>query len=188
MNSDFSLFAEHVVKKRQGRYTHIFKPLAFGLDILLSLLLGLVLSSFMGLTVGFASTVIIGAFGLGLHARLFRTVEYDYRITDGELYFSEVYNRRKRQERFVLSLAKFEMLAPYREPYKTTADRMTFDAVHDFSSSPETPDLYFGIYVDEERSMRLLFLFEPSPKILRLLSFYNRRTVVIKLSSEESDL
>ena len=156
-------------------------------DIALAVVFGLVLSGLAGAGVGLIATILLAILGLWFHARLFRSVEYDYRITDGELFFSEVYNGRRRKERFTLSIADFEMIAPYRDPHKASADRMTFDEIHDFSSSPEAADLYFGVYCDKEFSKRMLFLFEPSQKMLRLLSFYNRRTVVARLNTEESD-
>ena len=188
MNTEFSTYAEHTVKRATGRYAHILKPTALILDLALAVVFGLILSALAGAGIGLLATVLVAVLGLCFHARLFRTVEYDYRITEGELYFSEVYNGRRRKELFTLKIADFEMIAPYRDPHKASADRVTFDEVHDFSSSTETPDLYFGIYHSEDTGKRTLFLFEPSQKFLRLLAFYNRRTVVTKLSSSEEPI
>ena len=109
----------------------------------------------------------------------FFEIEYDYRISLGELAVAEVYHKRRRKETFVCTIADLESIAPYRSPYRESVERMSFSSVYDASSSPDSPNCYYAVSVNpENNSDRTLLLFEPSDAMLRLLSFYNRRTVV----------
>lgn len=183
---NFSLFAEHAVKKAPTRFSLLYKLLAIAVEVMLLTAIWLAFVGSLSIYLGIVSALLFVLFTFLCRRHIFVTVEYEYRITDGELFFAEVLSNRRRKERGSLTISKLEMIVPYREPYLTSLERMTFSKIHDYASSPEAPDLYVAVTSDEEEpSEKTLYYFEPSPKMLRLLSVYNRRTVIVGTSHNE---
>ncbi len=106
-------------------------------------------------------------------------IEYDYRIATGEFVIAEVYNKRARKEIFSAKIAAFEAIAPYRNSYKESCDRISYDRVIEAVSSMSSPDLYYAVIPDpEDNQVKTLLYFEATDKMLRLLNLYNRKTVI----------
>lgn len=109
----------------------------------------------------------------------FRTVHYDYRIVSNELFFSVVYNRKRRKEIGSLDISKLDAIAPYDGKYRELAEKVSYDKIHDFSSSLDDPHVYYAVYTDEESGEKSIFFFNVSEKMLKLLKLYNRKTISV---------
>ena len=109
-------------------------------------------------------------------------IEYDYRVATGELVIAEVYNKKSRKDILTVKLANAEAIAPYRDEHRDLCDKGSYDRVIEAVSSMNAEDIYFAIVPDEDdKSKKTLVYFEVTSKMLRLLSLYNRKTVVVKV-------
>ncbi len=178
-------YAEYsVVKKYEGSYGRM-RAVAIALYILCPLLLLLFLLFLMGWGAMIWFIPLCPLFLLIVvrvtYNRFFR-IEYDYRVAGGDFNIAEVYNNRSRKEKFNFRISSAEMIAPYRDSYRQAADRLSFSARYEAVSSMNAEDLYFAVVPDEEdNSVKTIVFFEPTSKMLSLMNFYNRRTVVTKV-------
>lgn len=183
--SEFAHYAEYsVVKKYEGTYGRKRK-IAIALYIICPIILLLVMLAVIGAG-AFIWFIPLCPFILFLiipltYNRFFK-IEYDYRIAAGEFNIAEVYNNRSRKEKINFKISSAEMIAPYRDKYRESADRINCDVVYDASSSLNSEDLYFAIYPDaEDENKKIMVFFEPTSKMLALLHLYNKFTVVTKV-------
>ncbi len=179
--SEFVNFAEYSVEKKfKGRYGRN-KRIVTALYIIVPFLI-LVLSVAMigaGAVIWFVPlcpfflSIIIPA----VNNRFFK-IEYDYAVSAGELRIAEVHSKKRRKEIITIDIKKAEAIAPYRDKYRDSADRIDYDRVIDASSSMDSPDLYYAVIADadDEKSKTIVF-FEPTSKMLSLLYSQNPRTV-----------
>ncbi len=113
-----------------------------------------------------------------INNRFFK-IEYEYRVAMGELVISEIYNKKSRKDLITVKLSDVDTVAPYRDRYKDDCDRGSYERVIDAVSSMSSPDIYFAVVPNEDdKSKKTLVYFEATSKMLRLLSLYNRKTVV----------
>lgn len=183
--SEFAHYAEHsVVKKYEGAYGRKRK-IAITLYILCPILLLFGMLALIGAG-AFIWFVPLCPFFLFLiipatYNRYFK-IEYDYRIAAGEFNIAEVYNNKSRKEKINFKVSSAEIIAPYRDRYRESANRVSCDVVYDASSSLSSEDLYFAIYPDEkDENKKIMVFFEPTNKMLALLHLYNKFTVVTKV-------
>ena len=183
--NDFSQFAEHSVKKECGEnystkrtvYLILVIILVVGVNVFLSLLI-LGFYAFITLTISLPIAIMYAR-------RIFADISYDYRITEGEIYFSAVYNNTKRKELGNVEISKFEAIAPYKDSYKDSADRITYVKTIDMTSSPDSDNIYYAVLTDpEDHSSKSIYFFELNEKMLKLLKFYNRSTVILRSKAE----
>ncbi len=186
--NDSSHYAEYAVEKKyEGAYGRK-RALAIALYILTPILILIILLAaspysaaitvlvFIPLAPTFLFFIIRTTYG-----RFFK-IEYEYRVATGELTIAEIYNKKSRKDIVTVTLANAETIAPYRDQYKDECDKGSYDRVIDSVSSMNSPDIYFVIVPDEEdKSKKTLVYFEATSKMLRLLSLYNRKTVVDKV-------
>lgn len=178
--NDFSQIAEFSVQKKRSYAFKICKILFPILSCLLSVFISLMIPGILGTLF----LIFAVAFSLCYCHHYFRTVHYDYRIVSNELFFSAVYNRKRRKELGFLNISKLEAIAPYDEKHKELAERVSYDKIYDFSSSLNDPYVYYAIYNDEEKGEKSIFFFNVSEKMLRLLKLYNRKTVSVSFDEE----
>lgn len=184
--NEFSQFAEHSVKKFQSKHHYTLKIIYSILIVLLILVVCVILSYIaIGIVMGGIAATITIPLALIYTNRLYATISYDYRITEGEIYFSIVYNNSKRKELGSVEIAKFETIAPYKDQYKESANRLTYVKEINMTSSPESENIYFAVLPDsEDHSAKTIFFFEPNDKMLKLLKFHNRNTVIPRSKAE----
>ncbi len=175
--NEFSNIAEYSVQKSRSKLFRIMKvvtPIVTGVvPILYSVL--------MLLAYGFPPfpfvIIALSVFLLFFTAGYFRRIDYDYRIVGSELFFSIVYNRKKRKELGSVDITRFEKIAPYAGKYADEADAAEYDKIYDLSSSPNDPYVFYAVEYDEENNTRTLYLFNASEKMLKLIKLYNRRAI-----------
>ncbi|MBE6637169.1 MAG: hypothetical protein E7618_05140 [Ruminococcaceae bacterium] len=180
--NEFSQIAEYAVKKKLSGPFKAKRNRTVALMITINAIIGCAIFVFYG-AIGTALVwTLFGILDTLIYRLLFR-IEYEYCLAGGEFSVAKITDRYLRKELLSLPAADFEAVAPYREPYRTSVDRMTIARILDTTSSPDAPDRYYAIIADkEDASLKTLLLFEPSPKLLRLIAFYNRRTVVVKFA------
>jgi len=183
-----SHYAEYAVEKKyEGKYGRM-RNLAIALYILVPIAVLLILLAANPYSAGITILVFVPLAPTFLifvirtvHGRFFK-IEYEYRVTSGELVVSEIRNKRSRKDLITITMANVETVAPYRDSYKDECDKGSYDRIIDAVSSMNSPDLYFAVVPDEEdKSKKTLVYFEATAKMLRLLSLYNRKTVVEKV-------
>lgn len=176
--SEFSNLAEYSVKKSRSAFFRVTKIAVPIISIVLSIFISNMIVGIYGLLIGVISLVVLLASSLIFSAKYFRRVDYDYRIVGGELFFSVVYNRRKRKELGSVDIAKLDRIAPYAGEYLDELEKVSCDKIYDFSSSPNDPYVFYAVQNDEENKTKALFLFNASEKMLQIIKLYNRRAVI----------
>ena len=185
MNSDAVHYTEYsVTKKYEGAYGR--KRI---LAILLYIFCPIVVSVLCLWWVGWIAVVWLVPLGVTFLAFVVRTtysrffrIEYDYRIAAGDLEIAEVYDKKARKVILTAKISDFETIAPYRDEYKTECEKGSYDRVIESVSSLKADHVYFGVYPDPDKpSSRTLVYFEPTTAMIRLISKFNRKTVVDEL-------
>lgn len=113
-------------------------------------------------------------------------VAYEYSIASGVAEFAKIYGDRFRREWFNVKLSDMEIIAPYTGLYAENADNGTYDKIYKAISSFDAPNIYYGIWTDEDGKRCLLFM-EMIPKSLKMARSYNHTTVMTNLSETASD-
>ncbi len=106
-------------------------------------------------------------------------IEYEYSIDSGIITFSEIYGRRSRKQKYEVKISDAIAIAPYRDEYRAAADEA--DVKYVACSTMSNPDLYYILFEDEDGRKATIF-FDPINKALKLMEFYNRKTVVVPVS------
>lgn len=174
--NEFSQYAEYSVQKNRSAVFQVFKYICPFICVLISILFCLLTVSFYGPEISLIIGVALLVASLSLCFSFFKTIHYDYRITNGEIYFSKVINKRKRKELSSYEISKFEIIAQYSEKYTNIIS--SCDAVYDYSSGVVNNYTYFAVISDTDTKIKSLIVFEPSEKMLNLMRFYNRNTVI----------
>lgn len=175
--NEFSNIAEYSVTKERSKLYNVAKvitPIIVGVVPILY-------SIYMLLAYGFPPypffIIFLSIVLVVISLNYFRRIDYDYRIVGSELFFSIVYNRKKRKELGSVDITRFEKIAPYAGKYADEAESTEYDKVYDFSSSPNDPYVFYAIEYDEENNTKTLYLFNASEKMLKLIKLYNRRAI-----------
>ena len=169
--------AEYSVKKSRSTFFLIMRIVAPILSVLISIFISNMIVGMYELLIGIISLIVLLSSSLLFLTRYFRRIDYDYRIVGSDLFFSAVYNRKKRKELGSVDITKLEKIAPYTGKYADEADEGTYETVHDFSSSPSDPYVFYAIEYDDENKTKTLYFFNASEKMLKLIKLYNRRAI-----------
>ena len=103
-------------------------------------------------------------------------VEYESILSTGILTVSSVFNRRRRKEIVTLKVGDATVLAPIDSSEAAGADK---DAVNKYNavSSPEATGVYLVVW-NNDKGEKCALYFEPSDKMLKVMTFFNRATIV----------
>lgn len=109
------------------------------------------------------------------------SVTYRYEIVSGDFIFTKLLNDRYKKKMFTLKIKDLERIAPYHDRIEQSRVE-AYDAEKTLwaASTMESPDLYVAYFTDCEGRRTVLY-FEATRKALRLLSFYNKNTVMSKV-------
>ena len=109
-------------------------------------------------------------------------IEYEYEIAAGDMSAAYIYGRRSRKEIVgPITVSSMETIAPYRDTYKAAADDPSIQKRYEAVAYMGHPDNYYAIFRDDEGKKCVLF-FQATNKVLKLLRFLNRSTVVTEVS------
>ncbi len=176
--NDYSNIAEYSVTKKRGKLYNVAKIVAPIVTGVIPILYSVILLFAYGFPPYPIAIIGLSLLLLFFTASCFRRIDYDYRMIGSELSFSIVYNRRKRKELGSIDVSRLEKIVPYDGKYADEIDEEDFDKVLTYCSSPDDPDVYCAVDVDEEKNTRMLYLFNPSERMLQLIKQYNRRAVI----------
>lgn len=107
-------------------------------------------------------------------------IEYESILSTGILTVSYVFNRRKRKKMVELKVGDASAIVPYNDEYKATVDAKTDAVLYDARSSEDARGIYAILFQTADGKDAKL-LFEPSDKMIGILRFFNRETVVTKV-------
>jgi len=139
----------------------------FELDFLWISLFLIPLFAFLGAKIG----PITAAYG---------EIAYEYSIVSGEVEFAKIYGDRFRKKWFTVKFSEMEIIAPYDGIYADKADKESYDRVYKAISSFDAPNIYYGVWQDENGRRCIVFM-EMIPKSLKMARSYNHTTVMTKL-------
>ncbi len=176
--NDFSNIAEYSVTKKRSKLYNVARfvvPIVTGV-------MPILYSVIMLFAYGFPpfpfAIIALSVLLLFFTAGYFRRIDYDYRIVGNELFFSVVYNRRKRKELGSIDISKLDKFAPYSGIYYDEAVKDSYVKVYDLSSSVTDPYVFYAVEKDEESENKTLYIFNASEKMLKLIKLYNRRAII----------
>ncbi len=106
--------------------------------------------------------------------------EYKYRTVSGQLEFYTIYGNKTTKKIFEMHIADAEEIAPYTENTAADIEKLKPDNTYFGVSDLTSPDAYYMLFTDED-SRRCVYYFEATSKSLKILSFYNKKTVVTKV-------
>ncbi len=176
--NEFSNVTEYSVTKTRSSFFNICKIAVPIFDAILSVTISHLISVNFGYIPGAAAFALFVIFSVVYCRTYFKRIDYDYRIVGNELYFSVVYNRKRRKELGGVDITKLEAIAPYEGKYLEEAEKETYDKIYDYSSSPTDPYVYYAVSYDDEIKTKTLYLFNASEKMLKQIKFYNRRAII----------
>ena len=107
-------------------------------------------------------------------------IEYEYSIVGGEMRFAKILGKCKRKELFSEKIGDMRAIAPYQDSYKAAADNPGIKHRYELVSSMKADEIYYAIF-DKDEEPCVVF-FQPTNKVLSLLHFHNRLTVVKTVS------
>lgn len=101
---------------------------------------------------------------------------YLYNLTSGNLTFYTIYGGRTKKKIFSTKIADASLIAP---AVSEEAKGCTEGCVKTYCgvSDAESPDVYLMVFGDE-KGRKCAYYFEATAKALKILRFYNRKTVV----------
>ena len=106
--------------------------------------------------------------------------EYEYSMTSGVLTFSVIYGNRTRKKKFDTRIAQADTIAPYSVSAKSDIEKYAPQTTYMGVSSLYSPDAYYMLFETAD-GKRCVYYFEATDKALKILRFYNPKTVVTKV-------
>ncbi len=176
--NDYSNIAEYSVQKSRSTLYRVMKIVTPIITGVFPILYCVFILGAYGLLIGPIVIIELSLICLFFSLRFFRRIDYDYRIVGSELFFSVVYNRKKRKELGSVDISKLEKIAPYSGTYYDEAVKDSYVKVYDLSSSVTDPYVFYAVEKDEESGNKTLYIFNASEKMLKLIKLYNRRAII----------
>lgn len=173
-------FHEEVVKKKDMTVNNIIYYVSYLFMVIFALIslnfLFVLLSHFNIINV--VLTVTTGSIAYGLYLlRNKQRIEYEYTFTNGDIDIAKVIMNSKRVHILSTNVKEFELIAPVNSSaYKKVSNNINNYKV--FKAYNNIDRLYFGIF--NHNGKRCFLFFEPSDKLLKLLSFYNPKNVQVE--------
>ncbi len=107
------------------------------------------------------------------------SIECEYYILDGEMKFLETFGGKNMRELCRVRVSSMSRIAPYNGEYKAEADAIPAQNRCLCVSSLDSPDVYFGIFKDENAGDCVVF-FEATEKTLKVIKYYNSSVILAK--------
>lgn len=104
-------------------------------------------------------------------------VEYEYIVSSGEISVAAIYGNRVRKKMLEMKISEIERIAPYDDAEKEKLAGMEIKNVYNILREKDSPDAYFALF-DLPKKGRSVLLFEKDERALKVMRFYNARTVI----------
>lgn len=109
-------------------------------------------------------------------------IEYEYTIVAGDLSVFYIFGRKSRKEWLEpVSISGMSVIAPYRDEYKAEADSPDIERRYEAVAYKTHPDNYYALF-NNAQGEKCMVMFQATNKVLKLLAFHNRKTVMTNLS------
>lgn len=110
-------------------------------------------------------------------------IEYEYTIVAGDLSVSYIFGRKSRKEWLApVSISGMSTIAPYRDEYKAAANDPDIVNRYEAVAYKDHPDNYYAIF-HNAKGDKCMVMFQATNKVLKLMAFHNRKTVITTLSA-----
>ena len=185
---------EHVVpRKKEGAYRFLKTAIIAAWIVIPAIIIMVCLALVTTLELDFlwVSIFLIPLFAflgakIGPITAAYGEISYEYSIVSGEVEFAKIFGDRFRRKWFTVKLSEMEVLAPYDGIYADKADNGNYDKIYKAVSSFDAPNIYYGIWQDEDGKRCIVFM-EMIPKSLKMARSYNHSTVLTKLTVRGED-
>ena len=167
------MYAEYIVKRHDGIKTSLLKVLVMVVTAVL-----VYLAMMLTQNVIFLMPAAVALFGwMGYRAYLMLSIEYEYIVTNGELDIDRVIARRGRKRQINIKTNAYELIAPYDDAHKAAYEQGEFSKTIDARSRPDIDG--FFVIANVRNVGRVRVRFEPTPKMLYVLSQYVPRQMAV---------
>lgn len=113
-----------------------------------------------------------------------RRVEFEYIVTNGDLDIDKIVAKRKRTRLYSVNAKEIEIMAPADDPeFLREQQNINITERTDVSSGNPQARRYFAVFVKEGK--RILVIFEPTRKMLKIFKRYRPQN--IHLSAEDAE-
>ena len=107
----------------------------------------------------------------------FVSVEYEYSFVSGTMTLTKILAGRRRKKVVDIHIKEMHVIAPFDGDYIKQAEQYAPEKTYDFTSSMQSPDLYFALF-ETEQGRRGIVYFEATKQALKILRYYNTGTVI----------
>lgn len=104
-------------------------------------------------------------------------LEHKYEVANAKFKVSEIFGRKKEELLFENLVSGFSVIAPMTDEYKDQYEKA--DEILDYRGSKTSPDSYFARLEKDGKST--VIYFEAINKMLKVMKFYNKATVVTEV-------
>ncbi len=104
-------------------------------------------------------------------------IEYEYIVSSGELSLAVIYGNRVRKKLLEIKINEAEKIAPYNEAGRAALETVQIKNVYNILKEKNSPRAYYALF-DIPKKGKTLVLFEGDEKALKIMRFYNPRTVI----------
>ena len=111
---------------------------------------------------------------------IFTKVEYEYEMTSGQAKFKRSFDNRFKKTLLDIHIKDAKEIAPYNDAAKAHLAELGVTTEHLFVSSPSAYDQYYILF--EENGQLAVVRFEATTQAVKILRFYNDKTVVTKVN------
>ena len=167
-----------VEKSKEGisKYTPVLLIAGYVLFFVAALIPFLIKPAFASL---FIIAVVIGVPSIPF-AWIFIKPEYSYEMASGQAKFKRSFDNRFKKVKLDLHIKDMKEIAPYDEAAKAHLAELGVTKEHLFVSSVNAADQYYMLF--EENGQPAVVRFEATTQTVKILRFYNDKTVVTKVN------
>lgn len=105
------------------------------------------------------------------------SIEYEYSIVSGNMILCRIGAGRVRRRVAEIHIKDMHAIAPYDGDYIKAAEQYAPEQTIDFTSSMQSPDVYYALY-ETDKGRRGILYFEATARALKMLRYYNSGTVI----------
>ena len=107
-------------------------------------------------------------------------VELEYSMTSGIMTFSRISGGRRRKQVLELSIKDMKEISPVTADTQAHLESLGVHRIYRFQSSSTAPDMYYAVF--DKDDVPCAVCFEATQRALQILHYYNRSTVLTKVS------
>lgn len=104
-------------------------------------------------------------------------IEYEYVVSSGELSLAVIYGNRTRKKMLEVKISEAEKIAPYNDAAKASLGSVQIKNVYNILKSKSYENAYYALF-DIPKKGKTIVLFEGNEKALKIMRFYNPRTII----------